>query len=199
MEHDAPFEYIFIGTTDRELFAKYVELRRRAYFKEYPWLPANFGFEDEADRASLIVIAMRGGMVAGGARLTISRPECPRRLPLEEAFSLGSCEFLRDLNLDRKPYGEISRMAADPECARGFEVSSGLGDALCSAAAREGLGIIFCICPEKPARINHFNARKRGIGFRKYQEVPTVFGVHMWLCVFTGLQRVYRLAEEEAA
>jgi hypothetical protein len=200
MEHDAAFEYTFIETTDREAFDRYVELRRRAYFNEYLWLPANFGLEDEMDRVSRIVVAMRAGVVAGGARLTISTPECPRLLPLEEAaFSLRHCDSLKDLNLERTPYGEISRMAADPQCARGFAVSSGLGNALCARAAREGLDVVFSICPEKPARINQFNAKRRGAGFRKYQQLPTVFGVDMWLCAFTGLRQLYGTAEKEAA
>jgi hypothetical protein len=198
MKNYAPFQYI--ETTDRETFAKYVELRRRVYLKEYPWLPANFGYQDSMDRASRIVIAVRDGMVAGGARLTISTPERPFQMPLEEAgFDLRHCELLKDLNLDRNPYGEISRMAAAPECARGFEVSCGLGTALCATAASEGLDVVFSICPEKPARINQINAKKRGVGFRRYPELPTVFGVNMWLCVFTGLLRVFGTAEREAA
>jgi hypothetical protein len=198
MKNYAPFQYI--ETTDRETFAKYVELRRRVYLKEYPWLPADFGYEDPTDRASRIVIAVRDGMVAGGARLTISTPGHTRRMPLEEAgFNLRRSELLKDLNLDRNAYGEISRMAADPECACGFEVSSGLGTALCATAASKGLDVVFSICPEKPARINQFNAKKRGVDFRKYPELPTVFGVNMWLCVFTGLLRVFGTAEREAA
>ena len=200
MKHDAPFEYIFIKTTDRELFARYVEVRRRAYFREYPSLPVNFGLEDEADRISSIVIAKRGGEVAGGARLTVSTPECPRPLPLEETvINLQNCAFMKELNLAGKPYGEISRMAADPECARGFEVSSGVGNTLCARVAREGLDVVFSICPEKPARINQINAKRRGAGFHRYQELPTVFGVNMWICAFTGLLRIYRTVESEAA
>jgi hypothetical protein len=190
MKNDAPFEYVESG--DPELFAKYVELRRRVYLKEYSWLPATFGYEDEMDRVSHIVIAVRDGAVLGGGRLTISTPECPRLLPLEDAgFSLKNCEFLKDLGLDRKPYGEISRMAVDPESSRGFEVSTGLGNALSARAAREGLDVVFSICPKKPARLNQINASRLGIGFHKYHELSTVFGVDMWLCAFTGLLRVH--------
>jgi hypothetical protein len=200
MKNETHFEYIFIEATDRELFRQYVELRRRVYLGKYPWLHASFGHEDETDRVSRIVIAVRDGVVAGGARLTISTPECPRQMPLEErGFSLSGCDFLKHLNLESKPHGEISRMAADPEWARGFELSSGLGDRLCARAAHEGVDAVFSICPEFPARINQRNAKRRGVGFHRYHELPTVFGENMWLCAFTGLQRVYGNGEKEAA
>jgi hypothetical protein len=198
MTTDAHFEYI--ETSEPAILAKYVDLRRRVYLREYPWLPANFGFEDETDRVSRIVIAIRDGIVAGGARLTISRPERPLAMPLEEtSFRLKECELLQPLRLDRKPYGEISRMAADPACARGFEISSGVGNELCALAAREGLDVVFSICPEVPARINQRNAKRRGVSFEQYMELPTVFGKKMWLCAFTGLLRVYGCREKEAA
>jgi len=198
MKHDAPFEYL--QTKDRGLIAKYVELRRRAYLNEYPWLPPNFGYEDDTDRDSFIVLVRRANLVAGGARLTISTPPNPRRLPLEEAgFSLEACAFLSDLDLHRNPYGEISRMAVDAACSRGLEASFGLGNALCAIAAREGLDVVFSICPDTPARINQINAKRRGIIFHKYCEMPTVFGRNMWLCAFTGLLRSYERAIEEVA
>ena len=112
---------------------------------------------------------------------------------------LRACAQLKNLNLDRQPYGEISRMAADPDCARGFEVSFGLGNALCAAAAAAGLDTVFSICPEKPARINQMNARRRGVGFQKYRQLETVYGVEMWLCAFTGLLQAYGRTEREAA
>jgi hypothetical protein len=198
MKNNAPFKYF--ETTDREQIARYVELRRRVYLMEYPFLSADFGLADETDNLSRIVIAAQGGTVVGGARLTISTPQRPQMLPLEEKdFDLKSCEALKDLGLDRKPYGEISRMAASPESAHGFEISSGLAYALASLAAHEGLDVVFSICPAKPARINRINAAKLGIGFRKYHDLPTVFGVDMALCAFTGILKVFAAAGREAA
>jgi hypothetical protein len=198
MKNNVPFKYF--ETADPEQIARYVEIRRRVYLKEYTWLPADFGFADETDILSKIVIATHGGCVVGGARLTISTPQRPRRLPLEEkGFDLRSCGALKHLGLDRKPYGEISRMAARPESAHGFEISSGLAYALASGAAHEGLDVVFSICPAKPARINRINAAKLGIGFHKYQDLPTVFGVDMALCAFTGILKMFATAGREAA
>jgi hypothetical protein len=198
MKNHTPFQYI--ETDDREMLAKYVEMRRRVFRNEYSWLPEEFGSEDEIDRVSHIVLAVHGNLVGGGARLTIATPECPRPMPLEEgSVILRDCEFLTQLDLRARPYGEISRMAVDPDCARGFEVSAGLGNALCARAASEGLDVVFSICPEKPARINHINAKRRGVEFHRYRELPTVFGVNMWLCAFTGLLRVYGREEREVA
>jgi hypothetical protein len=198
MKNNASFKYF--ETNDREQITQYVELRRRVYLKEYPWLSADFGFADETDNLSRIVIAAQGNVVAGGARLTISTPGRPRRLPLEETgFDLKSCELLKELGLDREPYGEISRMAASPESAHGFEISGGLAYALASVAAHEGLDVVFSICPAKPARINRINAARLGIGFHKYHDLPTVFDVDMALCAFTGILKVFGNAGKEAA
>jgi hypothetical protein len=198
MKTSAPFEYV--ATHERELIAQYVRLRRRVYFAEYPWLPSDFGFEDEADREGRIVLALQSGSVAGGARLTLSTPSSPRLLPLEDAeFRISNCETLKSLALDRNPYGEISRMAVDPECSHGLEVSGRLGDELCAFAAALGADTMFCICPDKPARLNRMHAHRRGLGFARYQRVATVFGQEMWLCAFTGLRRVYAKSHQGAA
>ena len=199
MQNDAPLQYL--ESDDLDLFEKYVALRQRAYSGKYSGLPEDFGIPDEADRASRIVYALRetaeeGRIVVGGARLTISTPAYPRRLPLEEKdFSLKTCDLLKDLQLDRNPYGEISRMAAAPEYARGFEVSWGLGNALCALAAREGLDVVFSMCPELPARVNERNAKRRGALFHRYTELAPVCGMRMWLCAFTGLLKVYGIGQ----
>jgi hypothetical protein len=201
MKNSAPFQYF--ESDDHDLFERYVELRQRAYSGKYSGLPADFGLPDEADHTSRIVYAVRqtadeGRVLAGGARLTISTPACPRRLPLEEKnFSLRSCALLKDLYLDRNAYGEISRMAAAPEHSRGFDLSFGLGNALCALAASEGLDVVFSMCPELPARVNERNAKRQGVRFHRYTEMAPVCGMRMWLCAFIGLLRVYGIAQRE--
>ncbi|HKD04320.1 MAG TPA: hypothetical protein VKB79_00335 [Bryobacteraceae bacterium] len=200
MKPNARFDFVFITIDDRARFLEYVELRRRAYSEEYRWLPAEFGTEDETDCHSLIAVALSGGAVAAGARLTISSPHDNQLLPLEEGgFRLKDYLPTREFRLDINPYGEISRMAVDPSLARGFEGSAGVGDMLCGAAARLGLDVVFSICPEKPARINAMNARRRGVPFRRYEELETVFGVEMWLCAFSGLRSAYSAGHRSAA
>jgi hypothetical protein len=200
MKTNARFDFTFITVDDRPLFREYVEVRRRAYAEEYPWLTAEFGTEDETDHHSAIVVALANGAVAAGARLTISSPHDDRLLPLEEnGFRLKDYAPLRDFHLEFNPYGEISRMSVDPSLARGFEGSAGVGDLLCGAAARLGLDVVFSICPEKPARINAMNARRRGVPFRRYRELATVFGVDMWLCAFFGLRHAYNAGRRTAA
>ncbi len=200
MKTNARFDFTFITVEHRALFQGYVDVRRRSYAEEYPWLPADFGQEDDTDRHSTIVVALANGVVAAGARLTISSPGNDRLLPLEEGgFRLKDYSSVRDFRLDVNPYGEISRMAVDPALARGFEGSAGVGDLLCGAAARRGLDVVFSICPEKPARINAMNARRRGVPFQRYGELETVFGVEMWLCAFFGLGRAYNAGQRSAA
>jgi hypothetical protein len=39
-------------------------------------------------------------------------------------------------------------------------------------------------------RLNRRNAGNCGVTFRRVVQLPTVFGVPMWLCLFTGMQAV---------
>jgi hypothetical protein len=191
MKSNAPIG--FFETADGKLIADYIELRRRVFRLHYPWLPEEFGLEDETDLASHIVLACQDGAVSGGARLTVSGPDLRRKLPLEEAgFDLTGCELLKDVNLDKTGYGEIGRMAVDPACTQGLEVSCGLARELCHVAARLGIDTILSICPDGAVRLNRRNAGNCGVAFRRVVQLPTVFGAPMWLCLFTGIQKTLR-------
>jgi len=194
MKTNAPLE--FFETADRKLIADYIDLRRRVFRLHYPCLPHEFGVEDETDRASHIVLACHGAAVSGGARLTVSVPGCRRKLPLEEAgFDLLTCELVKEMNLDRTAYGEIGRMAVDPACTQGLEVSCGLARELCRVAARLGVDTILSICPDGAVRLNRRNAASCGVSFRRVVKLATAFGIPMWLCLFTGIQAVYKWHE----
>jgi hypothetical protein len=130
----------------------------------------------------------------------MSYPDRPLRMPLEEAgFRLQECEVLKERDLSTRPYGEISRMVVDPDFGHGFELSQGIGDRLCARAAKYGGDVVFCICPPGPAKINERNAKRRGVPFRQYMKLPTVYGEDMWLCAFLELLKIYRSEESEAA
>ena len=191
MKTNAPLE--FFETADRRLIADYIELRRRVFRQHYPCLPYEFGIEDETDRTSSIVLASQGDAVSGGARLTVSAPGSPRSLPLEEAgFDLLACELLKEAHLENTAYGEIGRMAVDPACTHGLEVSCGLARELCHVAARRGVDTILSICPDGAVRLNRRNAASCGVNFRRVVKLATVFGIPMWLCLFTGIQKTLR-------
>jgi hypothetical protein len=191
MKTNAPIE--FFETADRRLIADYIELRRRVFRLHYPCLPDEFGVEDETDRASYIVLACQGRAVSGGARLTVSPRGAARTLPLEEAgFDLRECDLLREVNLDKTAYGEIGRMAVDPACTQGLEVSCGLARELCGVAANLGVDTILSICPDGAVRLNRRNAASCGVSFRRVVKLATVFGIPMWLCLFTGIRKALR-------
>jgi hypothetical protein len=190
MKTNAPIE--FFETADRKLIADYIDLRQRVFRLHYPWLPHGFGIEDETDRVSHIVLACQDGVVSGGARLTVSARDRRRKLPLEEAgFELAGSELLKDVNLEREAYGEIGRMAVDPACTQGLEISCGLARELCHVAAGLGIDAILSICPDGAVRLNRRNAASCGVGFRRVVKLSTVFGADMWLCLFRGIQAVY--------
>jgi len=196
MKTNAPFE--FFETADRRLIADYIELRRRVFRLHYPWLSEEFGHEDETDRVSHVVIACQDGVVSGGARLTVSAPDRRRKLPLEEAgFDLAGCELLKDAHLESEAYGEIGRMAVDPVCTQGLDISCGLARELCQVAAGLRIDAILSICPDSAVGLNRRNAASCGVAFRRVVQLPTVFGVPMWLCLFTGIQTVYVRREPE--
>jgi hypothetical protein len=180
--------FTFFESNDPVLLTEYFELRERLYRRHYPNLPPHFGREEPGDRPGPIVLAFHGRQLAGGARLTLSTPDNPRRMPLEDGgFELRS--GLPELDLDHQSYGEISRLAVEPAFGGDLLVSFGLGRELCVSAARRGVDILFSMCPEGPARINRRNSRKCGVEFRICQELPTPFGIPMRLCVYLGILR----------
>ena len=198
MKNHAPFE--FFESDDRAAIAAYIALRRRSFRTHYPWLPADFGGEDETDRSSCKILARCDGVIRGGARLTVAAPQRGRKLPLEECgYDLRKSQPFAELHLDDLPYAEISRMAVAPEVTQGLDVSRGLARELCRAAARRGVDAIFSICPDGPARLNRLNAKRCGVAYHIYAEIQTVFGVPMWLCAFTGILAAYARPIEEAA
>jgi hypothetical protein len=183
----------FSESAEPKLFAEYVELRRRVFHERYPNLSPDFGQPDDTDPVSHIVYAVQDNIVAGAARLTISTSEDPRQLPLEEnSLRLREHPLLKHLLLATRPYAEISRMAVDPDCSDGLSISFGLGQQLCQVAAEHGVDLIFSICPPAAARLNRLNSRKVGVTYDIYMKIPTVFGIDMLLCAYSGILRAAR-------
>jgi len=99
-------------TRDPGLLHQYYLLREQMFISV--WGLANFsGMKDEYDDESDVMVARLGNQVVGGCRLTFSRPDSPRRLPMEKAFLI--CDLLPELPLEDCIHVEISRMAILPE------------------------------------------------------------------------------------
>jgi hypothetical protein len=129
-------------------------------------------------------------MVVGGARLTVSTPESPQRLPLEGSrFRLSEFSSITHLDLETRPYGEISRMAVSADDIGPVRLFRGISNELTRIAASLGVDVIFSICPDEAVRLNKGNARKPGVRFAKYEKMPTDYGIDMSLCVFTDIIR----------
>jgi hypothetical protein len=169
------------------LLAQYFELRNRVYRMHYPHLAEDFGREEITDHLSHIVVGHDDRVVAGG-RITISRPERRRPMPMEEAgFQLAAA--LPEYRLHNEPYAEFTRVAVDPAYAHGRRCSLGLIRELAHTAAGMGVDLVFSICPEPQVRWNAANSRKCGVAFHAFPEiaVATPFRIPMILCAYTGL------------
>ncbi|MDX1982170.1 MAG: hypothetical protein SFV51_17995 [Bryobacteraceae bacterium] len=178
-------------TEDAARVREYCELRQRVYHHHYPFLPAHFGDWEPIDDLSHIVVVNRGGRVIAGARLTISTPDSPLRLPMEEGGFRLSRE-LPEYRLHSRSYAEISRVAVDPGTADGGAVNLELARMLCRTAAGQGVDLLFAICPRGQLRINRRNAAALGVAFRFFPAVkaPGDYGVAKTLCVYTGAMGV---------
>ena len=177
----------FLLTSDPTLLTQYYELRNRVYRRHYPHLPEDFGREDAVDRHSHIVVGYDRRVVAGG-RITISWPERPHLLPMEESgFRLA--EAVPQFRLQWQPYAEFSRVAVDPTYAEGRHCSLGLIRTLAQTTARFQVDLVFSICPTPQVRWNALNSRRCGVTFETFPDIQilTPFHIPMTLCAYSGL------------
>ncbi|MFN7922342.1 MAG: hypothetical protein U0Q16_19725 [Bryobacteraceae bacterium] len=187
---NAVLPFTITVTKDPALLREYFELRDQAYRLHNENLPAGFGGEEPVDHMSDIVVALDEGRVVGGARLTITRPETARTLPMEhDGFVLA--EMVPDLDLRWRAHGEISRFAVDRRYAEGSQVARQISDKLCDVAAERATDIVFAICPRGQVRLNQRNARECGVEFRHYQRIRmrNEAGEEMTLCAYSGMMR----------
>lgn len=192
-------EGISLITASGPLFEAYVALRMRVFQAEYPFLPSDFGREDAADQVSDIAVCVRGDRVVAGARLTISQPGRRRIMPIQgRGICLEEFAPVNELQLHRRAYGELSRLAADANLSEGFKASLGLGDFLGRVAAGYGADLVFCLCPRAHVRLYEMNTRRRGAEFRNFGPLP-LSGDPRYLCAFLGLQALYGRSEKKAA
>ncbi len=177
----------YMLTSDPAALAEYYALRNRVYRRHYPHLSEEFGREDAIDRQSQIVLGYDERVVAGG-RMTISRPERPQAMPMEEAgFQLAAA--VPQFRLRSQAYAEFSRIAVDPLYSEGRQCSLGLIRTLARTAARFGVDVVFSICPTPQVRWNAHNSRRCGVTFETFPaiEIRTPFQIPMTLCAYTGL------------
>lgn len=107
--HNISYEF----TTDPESLQQYYNIREFAY-KETLGVQGFSGQEDELDKHSYILVVKSGNTVIGGARLTVSSPEKPQIMPLEEnGFDIK--EHFPQLDFTKLKYCEMSRLALLPE------------------------------------------------------------------------------------
>jgi len=100
-------------TVDRMDLEAYFQLRSQCYYEDLGIPHAKTG-PDCFDAIGDVFILKKEGKVIGGARAILSQPDYPYLLPLElEGFCLPAA--LPAFHLQKKRYGEISRLAILPQ------------------------------------------------------------------------------------
>lgn len=110
-----PTEVSYECSNDMQYLRQYFFIREYAYRMDLQ-LQEFSGAEDTIDQYSYFIIARKGHFVVAGARLTISTPHSPRKLPLEsEDF------FVKHVMPELKyvPYAELGRTAVLPDYRSG--------------------------------------------------------------------------------
>jgi len=158
-------------TTDPKLLEQYYKVREQCY-REDLHLDDFSGEEDEYDRTGHIIVARKGDVVIGGARLVISTPKNRIKLPLEEeGFQVQ--ELFPDMNLENVGYCEFTRFVVLPEYRKG-EACTEISRMLVNQAVKEGCLYQFCISPLLQSR--NYRAVGKNIGvlhvIRKDIKVP---------------------------
>lgn len=167
----------------------YYALRQREYLRI--WGVPGFGEQDCFDDQGEIVVAIEGGRVVGGGRLSMSWPRWRHRLPLEgPEFDL----LVAMPRLESHVYGEFSRHVVDATADNPRAVSHGLALHLFRAAAVRGVEIGLSISPAVTVRINRMHARRARVEFEELESVGPIEkdGFAMHLCVYTKLGRALR-------
>ncbi len=148
------------ATEDQDLIQQYYDLREKS-FKERLNIPDYSGEEDDYDRRGVIIVACIKNKVVGGARLVISTPESPIKLPLEDSTFLVK-DLYPDLTLDSSSYGEITRFAVDPELMD-HNVSHEISRVCVVEMINRGCKYQFSVAPILQARNSRNIARKIGV------------------------------------
>jgi hypothetical protein len=164
-----PTEIAYEFSKDPALLHRYYHLREEMFISTWG-LQSPQGQKDVFDDRGEILIARLGKLCIGGGRLTISTPNAPTSLPMEKAGIKLQAMFAA-LDLQDTTYGELSRMAVDPDYRD--EALPEMMNRLVKRMIAEGAAYMFNLSPVSQAR----NLRK-ALG-------STGFGVDMKCTVDT--------------
>lgn len=153
-------DVVFEITTNDSYLEQYFILRERCY-REDLGLKDFSGAIDEYDRSGLVSIARIGDKVIGGSRMTVSLPDQPHRLPLEEDGFLMK-DLFPMLELNKLGYFEIGRTAVDAGY-RTSQVNFEINKQLVLWALKMGCCYQFTISTAKVSRINRMIGTKMGM------------------------------------
>lgn len=178
-------EVVFEFTRDPGFLQQYYNLRERMYISVWGLQEFN-GQEDEFDRKSHILVARKGNMVVGGARITVKTPRMPNLLPME-GRDINLERQITDLKLRHCRYGEFSRLALLPEY-RGGEYTQAIYEALNRKSIALNLKYVFAISPVAQARSYKKSYMAMGFDYTIRNDVtipdnPEFEGIKMCLSV----------------
>lgn len=177
----------FFIASDTATYQEYFELRAKEYQRTFGFDGAWLQTEDGYDHSGVILVcADTAGRIIAGARMNISTPAQPMRLPMEYgSFSLSL--LLPSMNLAQRNYSEVSRLAVAEEYQNG-QLLLELLDALHEYARSQATPLVFSICPRVQARryriLRSTGRMNKPFYIFKDIAVPAQFDIEMRLCVF---------------
>ncbi len=184
---------VYEFTREPGLLFQYYQVRERMYSKI--WGLSNFsGGEDEIDRRSHILIARKGNLCVGGARMVVRTPRKPLKIPME-MYGVDLVSALPEYNLEYKSYAEISRVAFLDEYANG-DCTREVFRHIFRKVVANGIHYVFTMAPAIQIRANRKNAQAIGVESIlldqvKIPEHPEFEGIRMFAQVFPN-KEVYK-------
>lgn len=133
-------------TADSGLLHQYYRLRDQQHIGDFARTRAG---KDAFDDSSLTIVARKGLLCVGGARITVATAAMPQAMPME-AGELRLSKLFPELDLPEAGYGEISRLVAMAD--KNGLVTHELLRGLIKLSVAEDIEYLFALTPLPEAR-----------------------------------------------
>ena len=181
-------EYKCYFTSNTDLIKQYCDVRKKVYMETFNI--ADFtSHEDEYDyhKNTRILVVTLDDKVIGGARLTFHYAGENIKLPMEyDDFQLFN--LFPKLDLKKKNYMEITRMATLPEYRRDRKMASDMFNLMFTRSVQEGAECMYSVTPKIQCRNNRRHFKSLGYEMKTFDDIividkPAYDGKQMFLSI----------------